>query len=78
MLVTEKSSLSEIPGMGCGLRNASKIKRSKETVCFSFWKSGCEKGSKESGWRRRQEGCNTKYMARRRFKFREAWTPLQL
>lgn len=58
--MTEKGSLSEMLGMGCGLRNVSKIKISKETVCVSFWKSGCERAAKESGWRRRQEGCNTK------------------
>lgn len=47
MLVTEKSSLSEMLGIGCGLRNASKIKRSKETVCFSFWKSRCERTARK-------------------------------
>lgn len=36
----EKSSLNEMLGTGCGLRNESKIKRSKERL--SFWKSGCE------------------------------------
>lgn len=44
--MTEKGSLSEMLGMGCGLRNASKIKRSKETVCISFWKSGCERAAR--------------------------------